>query len=63
MKEPSKFTFLLTQEPGKNGTPGEGSSNQDCWDIVSSWSYPTPDPRIAEEEKYGMGIFLVLEWL
>ena len=35
-KKPTKFTFLLTQELGKNGTPGEGSANQDCWEIVSS---------------------------
>ena len=26
-KNPTEFTFLLTQEPGKNGTPGEGSTN------------------------------------
>ena len=59
-EKPIEFTFLLTQDLVKNGTPSKGSANQDCWEIVSSWSYPTPDPRIAEEEKYGMGLFLVL---
>ena len=63
MKEPSKFTFLLTQEPDKNGTLGEGSTNQDCWKVVSPWPYTTPYPRIAEEEKYGMDpFFIILEW-
>ena len=61
-EKPTEFSFLLTPNFGKDGTPGEGPANQDCWKTVSPWSYPTFGPRIVEEEEYGMALFLILEW-
>ena len=61
-RSPLNLPFYLHRNLTKMAHQVKAQPTKICQKVISPWPYTTPYPRIAEEEKYDMDTFLVLEW-